>query len=77
MSVARCVWKRYSIHMRTNIDLDEKLLTELMEVTGAKSKREAIHIAMRELVQLRKQARIRELWGTGWEGDLEAMRLDR
>jgi Arc/MetJ family transcription regulator len=60
--------------MRTNIDIDDKLLAEVMRITGAKTKREAVHIAMRELLALYGQTRIRELWGIGWEGDLDAMR---
>ncbi len=64
------------MHMRTNIDLDEALVADVMRLTGAKTKREAVHIALRELLALNRQSRIRELWGTGWEGDLAAMRRD-
>ncbi len=64
------------MHMRTNIDLDEALVADVMRLTGAKTKREAVHIALRELLALNRQSRIRELWGTGWEGDLDAMRRD-
>jgi hypothetical protein len=37
--------------MRTNIELDDKLLAKAMKKTGARTKREAIHIALRELVR--------------------------
>ncbi len=37
--------------MRTNIDLDDKLVAKLMKKTGASTKREAVHIAMREMVK--------------------------
>lgn len=39
------------VGMRTNIDIDEKLLVKVMKKTGAKTKRDAVHIAMRELVK--------------------------
>jgi Arc/MetJ family transcription regulator len=42
----------------TNIDLDEKLLTEAMELTRAQTKKEVIHLGLRELIRL---ARLRGL----------------
>jgi Arc/MetJ family transcription regulator len=36
----------------TNIDLDEKLLTEAMELTRARTKKEVIHLGLRELIRL-------------------------
>ena len=63
--------------MRTNIVIDEKLIREAMQATGAKTKRAAVDIALQTLVRLKRQERLRELRGTGWEGDLDAMRLDR
>lgn len=62
--------------MRTNIDIDDELMTEALEVSGARTKREAVHLALQTLVRLARQERIRQLRGIGWEGDLEAMRLD-
>lgn len=37
--------------MRTNVELDDKLLAKAMKKTGARTKREAIHIALLELVK--------------------------
>lgn len=63
--------------MRTNIEIDESLLAEAMQLSGAKTKREAVERALREMVQLGKQREILRLRGKlRWEGDLEAMRLD-
>jgi Arc/MetJ family transcription regulator len=62
--------------MRTNIDIDDALLAEAMKLTGVRTKREAVEIALRDLVQLKRQTNLRQLWGIGWEGDLEAMRRD-
>ena len=37
--------------MRTNIDLDGELVARVMKKTGASTKREAVHIALREMVK--------------------------
>ena len=39
--------------MRTNIDIDDKLMTQAMKAPGAKTKRAAIDKALRKLVALR------------------------
>lgn len=64
--------------MRTNIVIDDKLMTDTLRVTGLKTKREAVELGLRTLLRLRQQGRIRELRGKlDWQGDLEAMRRDR
>lgn len=40
--------------MRTTLSLDDRLIKELMEVTGAKTKTEAIHLAISELIRRKK-----------------------
>ena len=63
--------------MRTNIVIDDKLMTDVMKATGLKTKREAVETGLRTLLRLRQQARIRQLRGRlKWEGDLDAMRTD-
>jgi Arc/MetJ family transcription regulator len=63
--------------MRTNIVIDDELMTETMRVTGAKTKREAVELGLRTLVRLGKQAEIKRLRGKlQWQGDLERMRRD-
>jgi len=61
--------------MRTNIEIDDKLMKQAMKATGAKTKKAAVEASMREVVQLRRQGRIRKIFGIGgWEGSLAAMR---
>ncbi len=62
--------------MRTNIVIDDKLMTEAMAVSGSKTKRDAVEAGLRMLVRIRRQTEILKLRGIGWEGDLEAMRRD-
>jgi Arc/MetJ family transcription regulator len=64
--------------MRTNIEIDDKLMKDALKATGAKTNREAVELGLRTLVQLRAQEKARELTGKiTWEGDLDAMRTDR
>lgn len=64
--------------MRTNIVIDDRLMKETLRVTGLKTKREAVDLALRTLVRLNKQSEIRNLRGKlHWQGDLDAMRTDR
>lgn len=61
--------------MRTNIEIDDKLMRDAIRLSGAKTKREAVESGLRALIQLGKQAEIRKLRGKlKWEGDLDAMR---
>jgi len=64
--------------MRTNIEIDDKLMAETLRATGLRTKRAAVELGLRTLLRLRKQAGLRHLRGKiEWRGDLEAMRLDR
>ncbi len=64
--------------MRTNIDIDDDLLNEVRDLTGAKTKREAVDLALRELVARHKRLKFLELRGrVRWEGELEASREAR
>jgi Arc/MetJ family transcription regulator len=64
--------------MRTNIDIDDKLMKQAMKATGARTKKAAVEAALRKVVQLKKQERILRLFGkVQWEGDLDAMRASR
>ncbi len=63
--------------MRTNIEIDDKLIKDTLKATGLKTKREVVDFALKELLRLRKQTQIRKLRGkVRWDGELEAMRLD-
>jgi len=64
--------------MRTNIVIDDKLMKEALRATGAKTKREAVEMGLKTLIDLRKQEQARQLRGKiAWEGDLDAMRTDK
>ncbi len=64
--------------MRTNIVIDDKLMKEALRATGAKTKREAVELGLKTLVDLRKQERARQLRGKiRWEGNLDDMRTDK
>jgi Arc/MetJ family transcription regulator len=64
--------------MRTNIVIDDKLMSEALKVSGAKTKREAVEMGLKTLLQVNKQSEIRRLRGKiQWTGDLDAMRRDK
>ena len=64
--------------MRTNIDIDDTLMADAMEATGATTKREAVHLALTSAVRAARQRKAwDELRGIGWEGDLNEMRTDK
>ena len=63
--------------MRTNIVIDDRLMADALEATGARSKREVVELGLRTLVQLKQQERIRGYRGKlRWQDDLERMRTD-
>jgi Arc/MetJ family transcription regulator len=63
--------------MRTNIIIDDALMTDALRATGVKTKREAVELGLRTLVKLDKQRKFKALRGKlKWKGDLDAMRTD-
>ena len=63
---------------RTNIDLDERLVRQGLKIFNCKSKRELVHLALKELLKAAKRKEILELRGkVKWEGDLEELRRSR
>lgn len=64
--------------MRTNIVIDDELMSATMRATGLRTKREAVELGLRTLLRLRQQAELRGLRGQlDWTGDLDAMRSDQ
>ncbi len=64
--------------MRTNIEIDDRLMKQAMRASGATTKREAVRQGLELLVALKRQAEIRRWRGKlKWEGDLTEMRRDR
>jgi len=63
--------------VRTNIIIDDALMTDALRATGLKTKREAVELGLRTLVKLDKQRKLKALRGKlDWKGDLDAMRTD-
>ena len=62
---------------RTNIELDDRLVDEVMRRFGVSTKREAVDLALRRLVgtPLTKEFLL-SLEGVGWNGDLDEMRSE-
>ena len=64
--------------MRTNIDIDDRLMREAMRRSGARTKRAAVEAGLRLLAETHAQGSIRRLRGkVDWEGDLDQSRLTR
>jgi len=64
--------------LRTNIELDEKLVDEAMRLTHKKTKKELVNYALRELVSRKKRKKLLELEGrVEWTGSLGEMRKSR
>ena len=63
--------------MRTTLDIDERILGEAIQLTGASSKTKAVEIALREYVRMmRRQALIRRI-GNYSDFDLTLEDLER
>jgi Arc/MetJ family transcription regulator len=63
--------------MRTNIEIDDKLMKAVLKASGAKTKREAVERGLRTLLRLEQQSAVRAFRGKlNWTGDLAAMRTE-
>ena len=51
--------------MITNIDIDETVVAEAMRLSGARTKREVVDRALREMVARASRPSVRELFGIG------------
>ena len=64
--------------MRTNIEIDDKLMKEAMRSANTKTKKETVEAGLRILIQIKGQEGIRKLRGkVKWEGDLDELRGGR
>lgn len=64
--------------MRTNIFIEDDVMAEAMAALGTTTKRDTVDQALRRSIKAARQLRAWDaLRGTGWEGDLEAMRTDK
>ena len=64
--------------MRTSLDIPESLVEEAKQVIGAKTKTQAIILALSELIQRRKSRKVLELKGSlASSYDYKALRRKR
>ena len=63
---------------RTNIDIDDSACEAVMRRYHLASKREAVNFALRALAsEALDLEQARSLRGSGWDGDLDALRASR
>lgn len=63
---------------RTNVVLDDKLVTQCQKATGIKTRKALIDFALHELLRHERQKKILDLKGrVRWKGDLETWRKGR
>ena len=61
--------------MRTNIEIDDKLMSDVLKATGLKTKKDAVELALRTVLRLEQQAKVRKCRGRlPREGDLDSKR---
>ena len=64
--------------MRTNIVIDDKLMSLALKTSGLKTKKEVVEEGLRLLVKVKNQSKLRKLRGKlKWEGNLVEMRKDK
>lgn len=65
--------------MRTNVDINDTLLSKAKIATGLKTKKAVIEEGLRRIVTANEQlAAFNALWGLAdWDGDLDNLRKDR
>lgn len=63
---------------RTNIDLNEVLVAEVMRRYGVSTKRQAVDLALRRLVGVPLNPEfLLGLEGIGWDGELDGIRREQ
>jgi Arc/MetJ family transcription regulator len=74
----RYIFLVYDGCMRTNINIDDRLLSQARKLTRLRTKREIVHRALEVLVESEARKGILRYRGSGiWEGNLKAMRRNR
>jgi Arc/MetJ family transcription regulator len=69
------VYDKKYFSMRTNIDIDDKLLREALKHSKLNTKKEVVNMALHEFVKHHKRKLLLTLKGkVKWEGDLDKMR---
>ena len=64
--------------VRTNIVIDDDLIDEALRVTGLKTKRQVVEVALKRLLHLKKQESVKIYFGKiPWDGELKSLRRAR
>jgi Arc/MetJ family transcription regulator len=64
--------------VRTNIDIDDRLMRQAMRHSGTRTKKATVEAGLRLLVETHAQTSIRRLKGkVHWQGDLDESRQGR
>jgi Arc/MetJ family transcription regulator len=57
--------------MRTNIEIDDNLMRDVLNSTGLKTKKEAVELGLKTLVRLKRQESIKQYKGKlQWDSEL-------
>lgn len=63
--------------MNIRIAVADDLMNEALRLTGLASREEVVEVALKDLVEKRRQDALAQTFGRlPWEGDLDAMRTD-
>ena len=63
--------------MRTNIDIDDKLMADAMKAMGTKTKKETVEKALEAQLAIKRQLGMRKLMGkVDWQGNLDEWRRE-
>lgn len=61
--------------MRTNVEIDDNLMTEALRLTKIATKKQVIETALKELIKKSLREELRQMRGKiVWDGNLEEMR---
>jgi Arc/MetJ family transcription regulator len=64
--------------MRTNIDIDDRLMAAARKASGQPTKKATVEEALRLMVRLRRQQAVDKVFGRyRWRGDLDQSREER
>jgi len=64
--------------MRTNVVIDDKLMSIALKASGLKTKKDTIEAGLKLLVKLKRQAKLKSFRGKlKWSGNLDDMRTDK
>jgi Arc/MetJ family transcription regulator len=63
--------------MRTNIEISDKKIAQVMKILGTTTKKDTVDSAFDEIIRMNKQRGMLKMRGKiQWQGDLDAWRRD-